>query len=534
MVKKIKKRKGKSARLGGGGQLPLLAEASFGPELAGVSRELGSEDFINPRPEALFCGTQRLRDYLESRGMTEVLRLRELIFESDLSGFLSDYSPLGRRPLHPGVMLGLIYFGIMEGKRSLRDLEDLARFDVRAWWLCGGAQPDHSTIGNFLNRFRELLTEEYFLTQARALAGKLQLGVGGASADGTVLEAAASRFRAIKREAAEQALAEATRAREARPQDEGLRAAAGKAQVVAETLRARCAQAAARSRKASPRICPSEPEAVIQKQKGHNFRPSYKGSVLTNGQRLILGQDVHPSDEGSSLGPMLLQYEQVLGGLPTRLLLDAGYHNYATLSLSVERELNVLCPAGSGAGNQWEKNSNKAGFGKAHFRYEAGADVYRGPCGQVLRRCGTGKSRGLACLIYECRKWRECGFHGQCTKSKGARRIQRFAGDELKEAMAKVFEQPRARAEYRRRKAEVEPVFSEFRGGQNFNRFRRFGLAGAKLEFSLHCQAYNLKRALRLMVGAVFCFIFGRGPGGIRGMGLLMVVYVKRRGSDEN
>ena len=463
---------------------PLLAEAPRGRKLAGVSRELGSEDFIHPSPEPLFCGTARLRDDLESRGMTEALRLRELIFASGLSGFFSGYRRLGRRPLPPGVMLGLIYFGIMEGKRSLRDLEDLARFDVRAWWLCGGEQPDHRTLGNFRNRFRELLTEDYFLTQARGLAGTLQFGVGGA---------AVSRFRAIKREAAER-----------------------------------------RSRKANPRICPGEPEAVLQKQKSHSFRPSDKGSVLTNGQRLLLGQDVHPSDEGSSLGPMLLQYEQVLGGLPTRLALDAGYHNYAILSLGVERELNVRCPAGSGAGNQWEKGSNKQGFEKSRFRYEAGADVYRGPCGQVLRRCGTGKSRGLACLIYECRNWRECGFHGQCTKGKGARRIQRFAGDELKEAMAKVFEQPRARAEYRRRKAEVEPVFSEFRGGQNFNRFRRSGLAGAKLDFSRHGQADNLKRALRLMVGAAFCFIFGRGSSRMRWIGLLMVVYVNRKGSDEN
>ena len=64
--------------------------------------------------------------------------------------------------------------------------------------------------------------------------------------------------------------------------------------------------------------------------------------------------------------------------------------------------------------------------------------------------------------------------------------------------MAQVMAQPGARRAYGRRRAMVEPVFAELRQRQGLTRFLRRGLAGVRLEFALHCLAYNLKRALSL------------------------------------
>ena len=47
----------------------------------------------------------------------------------------------------------------------------------------------------------------------------------------------------------------------------------------------------------------------------------------------------------------------------------------------------------------------------------------------------------------------------------------------------------------------VEPVFSVMRQVQRAGRFRRRGLPGAPLEFSLHVMAYNLRR-WRSLTGA--------------------------------
>ena len=68
--------------------------------------------------------------------------------------------------------------------------------------------------------------------------------------------------------------------------------------------------------------------------------------------------------------------------------------------------------------------------------------------------------------------------------------------DEVREAMREVMGQPGARAEYRRRQGMVEPVFASLRQKQGLGRFRRRGLAGARLEFSLHVLAHNLGRAV--------------------------------------
>jgi hypothetical protein len=38
----------------------------------------------------------------------------------------------------------------------------------------------------------------------------------------------------------------------------------------------------------------------------------------------------------------------------------------------------------------------------------------------------------------------------------------------------------------------VEPVFAELKERQGFKRYHRTGLRGARLEFSLHCLAFNL------------------------------------------
>ncbi|WP_290608892.1 transposase [Arsenophonus sp. ENCA] len=54
----------------------------------------------------------------------------------------------------------------------------------------------------------------------------------------------------------------------------------------------------------------------------------------------------------------------------------------------------------------------------------------------------------------------------------------------------------------------VEPVFSALRGIQGLERFRRKGLLAVKLEFTLHAMAYNLSRAVALILWMIFSLLF--------------------------
>jgi len=477
-----------------------------GPVVSKPDREVDyDDDFINPSPQIIFFGDQRLRDYLIDCGLEWVIRLRELLEESDFSEFKAGYRSTGRKAIHPVVVLGLIIYGIIEGKSSLRQLESLASRDLGAMWLCGGLRPDHSTIGKFINRFSGVLTEKYFIELTRMLLSKLSMQSGDVAGDGTIIEAASSRYKLIRleaaREAAERAQSEAQKAKE-----------------VAQIAEERAAKIKNIGRDPGKmKLSPVEPEAVNQKMKNGSRRPSYKPSVFANEFRMIVGQSVEPSDENASVGPMLDQYESIHRSKPSCAIFDGGYHNYTVLRLALELELNVLCPSGCADGGEWDKRSTKGRYGKKQFRYDEQRDIYICPEGRELYRYGSVlKKRGQNCVCYRCKECDQCKRRAECTTDKKGRSISRFEVDAMKEAMVMVFENVRARKAYSRRKAMVEPVFSRLRTDQNLNRFHRYGLGKVRVEFSLHCIAYNLKRAIRLEAVGVFCLIFMRNRGEIR------------------
>ena len=527
-----KKLKGKSRRIPETSQIELFDDVSF----EGASFEKGADEeaFVNPSPEGIFIGNCRLRGYLIDREMGWVIRLRELLESSDLSGFKSRYQGTGRRALHPVIMIGLIVYGVMEGKWSLRDLERLAFKDVGAWWVCGGEQPDHSTIGKFINRFSDILTEDYFVELTRMLVKNFRIGSGDVAGDGTVIEAAASRYKAIKAEAAKAAADEARCRAEFYPSDEGAKLAAEKAQVVLDVVVERDRKAGRKKGKGSKgsRVCPLEPECVIQPLKNGSVRPSYKPSILANSDRLIVGKSIDASDETSALSPMFEEYLSIFSSEPSRLLLDAGYHNNRALGFCLSLELDVLCPSGQADSGKWEKRARRDKFGKERFRYDEERDVYICPAGSELLSYKKERRNGQICVSYRCLSCGGCKLREGCTEGKSGRTIKRYEVDELKEAMALVFENERARKAYSRRKGMVEPVFSELRGVQGLNRFRRLGLKGVALEFSLHCIAYNLKRAIRhegsvgIEAGGVLFAVFAREDGQIRLVGFVGMILI--------
>ena len=465
-------------------QLSLFANASP-PVEASCPRARGGE-FLNPSPREIFIGDTPLCEYLVENGFGWVIELRQLLEGSDLSVLTGAYGAMGRRAIHPVVMLGLIFYGILERRLSLRDLEKLGKRDVCAWWLTGGLQPDHSTIGKFINQHAKTLTEEFFVGLTRRLCRKLRLLPGTVSGDGTVIEAAASHYRTLKAEAAREAAKEA-------PAD-------ARAQEAAAVAGARGAARSCRGHDPKTvRVSPVEPEAVIQPLKNGAYRPSYKPSVLAHESGLIVGQRVEPSDEAAALEPMLDQHEAVLGAKPRRTLLDGNYHTGKVLGLFAEQELDVLCPSGSGKGGRWEKRGAKGRFPKSAFRYDEEHDEYTCPAGKRLRYRGRSRDRqGREMRSYRGAPCAECSLRARCTTAKAGRVLWRYASDELKEAMVRVLAHPAAKLAYGRRRAMVEPVFAELRERQGLTRFLRRGLAGVRLEFALHCLAYNLKRALRL------------------------------------
>lgn len=447
----------------------------------------------------LYIGSVSVEQHLRMTGEREAFVVRELLGEMDFSALESRYRPGGRRPYAPGSMLGLVLYGVMQGVTSLRGLERLARVNLGCMWASGGITPDHSVIGRFLCHHEEELSESQVSELTRGVLRRTGSGTETVSGDGTVIQAAASSYRQLRLEAADKAARAAREAAAGSPDDEGLREKAARAREVKETLEERVA---ARRAKGKPsgylRISATEPEAVSQRLKDKRQAPSYKPSVLANEMRVVLAQAVDPSSE-TGVVSSLLDQAQALGEV-VELLVDAGYHCNGVIEETLARDISLLCPQGrTDTEGSWTKREGKQ-IPKSEFIYDAETDTYR--CGQGERLEVVARYRGseteAGYVEYATRACAQCPIRPRCTRSVRGRRIRRYAGDEVKEALRRVMEHPQARQRYRRRQAMVEPVFSVLRLKQGLTRFRRRGLAGVRLEFAVHIMAYNLSRVVAL------------------------------------
>lgn len=459
----------------------------------------GKVVFLNPNPRGIWLGCRRLEDHLGECGEAEVLLVREFVGGLKWQSFENRYLGGGRPAYHPAVMVSLILFGLMHGRSSLRELEKLAQMDVRCWWLTGGLQPDHTAICRFLKLHEEELTATFFEELTRAVIQRVG-SHGTLAGDGTVVQAAASRYRRLQQEVAVEQAREARQQAQAQPEDRRFQEQAAAAEHVAQVVEQRQAARKKSRRKGEIQVSPREPEAVIQPLKNKVFAPSYRPSVLANGDRVVVAQGIHPTSETLLVRDLLAQSKRV-NGAPEVLMLDAGYFDGKVLELGVtDPDLkHLLCPEGKVNGDgPWERPT-KSALPKSVFEYEEGRDRYRCPAGEYLtpRERGT-TERGKGYVVYRTKACRKCALRKECTSGQRGREIKRYEDEELKEAMRAVMRQPGAQRLYRRRQAIVEPVFAELQHLQGLRRFRRFGLRAVTLEFSLHVMAHNLRRLIVL------------------------------------
>lgn len=458
--------------------------------------------FEEPDPRLIRINEQRLDQLLDQVGQRAPLKIRAWLGQMSFGEFEQAYEPGGRPAYAPRAMVGLILSGIMQGITSLRDLERFARTDLGCWWVSGGIMPDHSILGRFIQRHAELLSEEFFDRLARKVLKLTGSGTGVVAGDGTVIEAAASRYRQMRAEALAQALQAAREAAQGQAQPSAGVEQLERAQSILDSRRQ---QRQAHGKDASGlTINPHEPEAVVQPQKDkQRYAASYKPSVLANDKRVIVAATVHASSE-TAVVEQLLDQAQGHGKIDTALF-DAGFFATDIIQATAQRQIELLCPEGQSQGSSWNKHSDKQ-LPKSAFDYQAAADCYRCPAGHSLTPVAryNGKASAAAYTEYGTDACAGCALRERCTHSAQGRRIKRYPIDAQKDALRAKMAQAEARQRYVQRQAMVEPVFSALRDRQGLQRFRRKGLAAVRVEFALHAMAYNLSRALARVLADIF------------------------------
>lgn len=455
--------------------------------------------FDYPEAGVIQVGGLSLEEHLKQSGIRDVFVIRPFLDAQDWQPFEVAYSCIGRPAYAPQAMLGLILYGIMQGQSSLRELEHLARINLSCWWLTGGIMPDHSVIGRFIVLHGGLLTDSFFEALTRQVLKATRSGVDRTAGDGTIVEAAASRYRLVKQEALNKAVEKQREviASAATPGTPAATAKLEQLETAQQVLGERAAKRQAKGKDpATTQINPLESDAVVQPMKQQGYGASYKPSVLANAQRVIVAQAIHPSSE-TVVVPALLD-SAARHGILEESSWDAGYHCDSVLDAGEQRHVRILTPEGRSSGDDWNKQSAKQ-YPKSRFTYDASTDTYRCPAEQVLQKIGTyrGKEGYKPYTLYGTSACADCSKKAHCTASKKeGRRIKRYPGDARKEALRELLQEEAVRERYRKRAAWVEPVFSVLKGKQRLTRFRRKGLASVRLEFVLHAMAYNVGRVV--------------------------------------
>lgn len=218
----------------------------------------------------------------------------------------------GARPLSPLALLAAVLVGNLLGKTSLRGLEEWAVCDLRALWLLGGFTPDHSTFGRFILRMQGCVSEQLFERLTEEALREVGKFLHDVSTDGTIVQAAASRYKRLCAEAVEQQLTEAQEAARYKPDAPDATKALTHAQACAQTLAER--QQQRRDHRQDPStvtVCPTDLEAVVLKLKEGSFAPAVVASVVATEDRFVVAAQVHATEEIAVVAPMLDQAERL-------------------------------------------------------------------------------------------------------------------------------------------------------------------------------------------------------------------------------
>ncbi len=452
--------------------------------------------FVEPDPERMQIG---LKEHLQLSGAGEAFEIDKILRAQDWSVFESAYAKTGRAPYAPRAMVALILYGVMQGKTSLRDLELLARDSLSCLWLTGGIMPDHSMIGRFINRHSSVLSVEFFEELTAYVLRYTDSDVSVTAGDGTVVEAAASRYKTIRREALEKRIEkEQQRVDDDTDDDpkEKKRRQARLDKLVAaeEQLSEREAKRKAKGKKSEGiQINPEDLDAVNQPLKRQGYGIGYRPGVLVNEQRVIVGYGVDATSETRVAVESLAQASEM--GRMQESIWDAGYSNAEMLLQEAEYGVELLIPEGQ-HGLLRKNHSNK--YPKSQFVYNSESDEYRCPAGSLLTKRASypATDSKQAYSRYGTSDCRDCKLRERCTTRKTGRYIERYEHDHLREAMREKMQNESNQEKYKQRAALAEPVFSHLQMQQGLTRFRRTGQDKVRLEFGLHVLANNLSRAV--------------------------------------
>jgi transposase len=418
--------------------------------------------------------------------------------------------PLGTPAYHPRALLSVWLYGFMTGTRSSRKLESACRDQMPYLWLTGWQHPDHNTLWRFYKEHRAKMHHLFKLTVRTAVNMDL-VDMAIQAVDGTKIQANATRDRTYDTEALQELLKRVdTVILELEKQNEEgdtpstvrLPEKLRQSQLLRTEVKAAMERLAKEDGLKRINLTDSDAELMKSRQgivAGYNVQAVVSPLKVTepgniNGMLITAVDAVKDTDDHHQLVNMMEKAEEIVGNKADITIADAGYHSGANLAACEELNQRVAIPESQ------ENRSNPAHHDK--FRYDAVADVYLCPFGNILkfieiRTIANNKVvRVYGGLRATCRL---CSAFGVCTKNRYRGRELLIGPHEpilLKHRAWMNTEE--AKIAFKRRKELSEPTFGIIKEQMGFRRFLLRGLKNAKSEVFMTATAFNIRTLYRV------------------------------------
>ncbi len=238
-----------------------------------------------------------------------------------------------------------------------------------------------------------------------------------------------------------------------------------------------------------------EPEARFMKN-GRTLDLSYNAQAVADKDNgIIVAQDViNEGTDNGQLVPMLDQVHKNVGMVAQESLADTGYYSSSQIGLAEARSYDVLVnPPPKEIMAQGPETSP---YHTLRFVYDEQNNCCICPHGQRLVYVKT-KVRGRnqnEFLVFQCREYRICPHHKQCSRNKRGREISISVHQAVIERQRTKRKDPEKKRLLALRKAIIEPVFAWTKRHMGFDRCTVYGLGAVKAQWCLVCSTINLKK----------------------------------------
>jgi transposase len=426
----------------------------------------------------------------------------------------------GQPPYDPSDLLKLYLYGYVSQIRSSRRLEREAGRNLELIWLLKNLKPGYRTIANFrkenwaalkaANRRFVLLLRELDLIGGTVVAIDGALFHGNASKDSIFTQRKlAKQIAALDKEIEAYGKAlEANDAEEAKQRSDGSGdGGTGGGGDVGEKMkelmaRRERAQADLKNLETGDKgqLSKTDPDARLLSKGDQTIAGYNVQSVVDDKHMLIVASDVVNRNDTGHLHEMAKAAKEVLDVETLQVAADTAYCTSGDLKACEDDGIVAYVPMQEGNG----KLEKEGRFSRKDFRYDASADAYRCPAGELLRPTdGRWKNAsGRVEIRYLGRKstCAACPLRAQCLAPKAPyRSIARWEHEDVLERHRARMESEEATKLMRRRSAIVEHPFGTLKCRAGYQHFLVRGFDKVRGEWSLMALCYNFTRMLNIV-----------------------------------